>query len=306
MSTNVRIAIVVPCRDERATIVACLRSARLQEPAPACVVVVDNGSTDGSVAEARTLADLVVEDESTTIGRLRNVGVAAAGRSDVVAFLDADCVAEPGWLAAALRGLQSADVVGARTAAPTQSSWVARRWAAVEERLAGAAAYVGSANMVLRRACFDRVRGFDESLRTSEDVDLCERITAAGGRVAVVPDMRVVHHGAPQSVFSFAARQLWHASTPGWWWKASRRARLLVAVTVVWGLAGVGTVLVGLLLRAWWLPVVWAVATVVGIVLLGAAVGARRHAAADGALLALWALTHAARVRTGRAATRGA
>jgi GT2 family glycosyltransferase len=295
-----RVAVVVPCLDEHATIRACILSARRQEPPPARIVVVDNGSTDGSLAEAEALADHVVEDAGATIGRLRNVGALAAGACDILAFLDGDCTAEPGWLAAALGALKDGDVVGARTEAPSGGSWVACRWAQVEARLARTASYVGSANMAVRRDVFERVGGFDESLGTSEDVDLCERIVAAGGRVVLVPLMRVVHHGAPANLKAFARRQLWHASVPSWWWKASPRARALVAATLAWDGLGVAALFAGVVLASWWAAAGWTLTTLVAVLLLGALVGSGRHAPADGALLALWAVTHAARLRTGR------
>jgi GT2 family glycosyltransferase len=66
-----------------------------------------------------------------------------------------------------------------------------RRHPAAEER----AEWLGAGNMVVRREAFVAVNGFDESLETCEDVDLCARIAKAGWQVRAVPGMRNVHHG---------------------------------------------------------------------------------------------------------------
>src|SRR5436190_10421104 len=80
------------------------------------VVVADNGSSDGSAAVARRLArrlpSLRVVDASGRrgVGPARNAGAAAAG-GDLLAFCDADNVADRGWLGEIVRAATSADLV---------------------------------------------------------------------------------------------------------------------------------------------------------------------------------------------------
>jgi GT2 family glycosyltransferase len=302
MTVSMRIAVVIPCKDEAPTLAACLESVRTQEPAPAVIVVIDNGSTDGSLEIARARADIVLQSDASTIGRLRNLGAAAVEAvdcCDAFAFLDADCVAVAGWLNEGRCALEKADVVGARTAASHDAGWVARRWAWIERRLSPEASYVGSANMLVRGVTFNAIGGYDESLLASEDVDLCRRAEAAGGRVQVVPAMRVVHLGSPSGLRQFIARQLWHASANGWWWRMSLRGRALVALSGVW--AGSGAVAIVLARRRSesWAPAGWALGTVVGAGVLGASVGGPRDAFRDGLLLSLWSLAHGARILPG-------
>ena len=67
------------------------------------MVVVDNGSTDETPSVARSFAGSlpvdVIREETVGIPHARNAGVARC-TGDIVAFLDDDCEAEPGWLAA--------------------------------------------------------------------------------------------------------------------------------------------------------------------------------------------------------------
>jgi glycosyltransferase involved in cell wall biosynthesis len=114
-----RVGVVVPCKNEAATIERCLASLRAQEPSPERIVVVDNGSTDGSREIAARLADDVLLLTDLRIGAMRNRGAQAVGEVDVYAFVDADCELAPGWVAAALEALETADLVGRRTGTHT-------------------------------------------------------------------------------------------------------------------------------------------------------------------------------------------
>jgi len=295
-------AVVIPCRDERATLRRCISSLRAQEPPPDIVVVVDNGSTDGSLSDARAAADLVLEIHGGTIARLRNVGARATGASPFIAFVDADCEVHPGWLAAGLAALEDAELVGARVSAPADASWVARRWAAVEARLGHAGSALWSQNLLLRRDTFTRVDGFTETLATGEDVDLSRKVRETGGVVALVPGMAVTHHGFSPDLAGFVRRERWHASTPGWWSAVSPRGRMLIAGAAGWAGLGGGALLLGLRRRSGAPVTAWAGAGAAGVVALGAALGAGRNALQDGTLVALWALARVSRLRQGLAA----
>jgi glycosyltransferase involved in cell wall biosynthesis len=299
VSTGHQVAVVIPCLNEEATLGRCVASVRRQVPAPDLVVVVDDGSSDSSREIARQVADLVVERHGLTVAATRNAGVAAAGGHDVVAFIDADCEAAPGWIAAGLGGLEDADLVGARVHAPPDATWVARRWSAIELRMGRPGAPLWSANLLVRRAAFSAVGGFAEQLATGEDVDLCRRMQETGYRVAPVPAMRVVHHGFPSTLAGFVRRERWHASTAGWWWALSHRSKLLVAVAAMWGLAGIGSGVRSAARRSAAPVRRWGLLSGAGVVGAGAVSGARRHAVSDGILLATWALVRVSRLATG-------
>jgi glycosyltransferase involved in cell wall biosynthesis len=97
------ISVVIPAFNEEANIEKCLHALTAQTfPKERFeVIVVDNGSTDSTVATANrfktSLALRVVSKAGCNISGVRNHGAALA-TGEVLAFLDADCIPRPTWL----------------------------------------------------------------------------------------------------------------------------------------------------------------------------------------------------------------
>jgi GT2 family glycosyltransferase len=64
--------------------------------------------------------------------------------------------------------------------------------------------------MILTRATFEDLGGFDETLETNEDAELCRRALRAGLSTMLCPDLAVVHLGTAQTVIRFYKKQRWH------------------------------------------------------------------------------------------------
>ena len=288
--------VVVPCKDEGATIARCLAALRAQEPPVTRIVVVDNGSTDGSLEVARELADEVLEVPQGSISELRNQGAAAVAGVDAIAFVDADTEVHPGWLRAGLDALDGgAALVGSRTRASEDARWVARRWAAVEAARAHGASRVWSQHMLVQAERFTALGGFAD-VATGEDADLSIRMTAAGGRVQLVPEMVATHHGFPATFRAFVRRERWHTRAPGWLPRMSRGSQALVVAGAGW--AGLGAALGLTAVRGrpralgW-----WAAASALAVPALGSTTSRPSLAAAqDGVLLTVWTGIRVARL----------
>lgn len=293
---SLTVGVIVPCKNEAQTIELCLRALRTQEPAPQRIVVVDNGSTDGSVDIARTLADEVLEQSSGSISHLRNAGAAAVGQVDVLAFVDADCEVGPGWLAAGLTALGTADLVGSRTLASSDAGWVAARWAAIEAATAHGGSHVWSQHLLTPRVVFEALKGFDTTLPTGEDADLSARAAEAGYRVALVPEMVATHHGFPSTLRRFLRRERWHTRAPGWFSRMSTKSQGLVVAAALWEVLGVVSAVTAATGRRR-AVVAWSASSVVAVPLLGAtAARSWRYAWRDGLLLGIWASVRAMRL----------
>jgi len=184
------------------------------------VIVVDNGSTDGTdaVIRAWVAADpdrrRRVHEPVAGLSRARNRGIEVA-RGDVVLFIDDDALAPRGWVAAHLAAYaRDASVVG--VGGPVVLRWPdgRPRWLTARLEHWFSALDLGDdpvpwptphgpygTNMSVRRATLDAVGGFDlrlgrrgRSLVSSEEGDLFARVWAAGeGTVAYEPATLVLH-----------------------------------------------------------------------------------------------------------------
>lgn len=288
-----RVGIVIPCKNEAATIERCLAALRAQSVPVDRIVVVDNGSTDGSDTVAAQYAE-VLHFGGKGISTVRNTGARHLADCDVLGFVDADCEVGPGWLESGLAALEDADLVGARTRAPHDAPWVAGRWAVIEDAQQHDDSLLWSQHLLARRSTFDALGGFDETLGTNEDADLSQRVIASGGKIAHVPGMDVIHHGFAPDLRSFVRRERWHTSTPGWFGRMSPKSKALVIGCGAWALgAPVAALAAARGHKA--LPVAWVAGSAAAVPALGyVATRTPEHAVKDGILMWTWALTRAA------------
>jgi GT2 family glycosyltransferase len=209
------VSIVVLNHNGRPWLERCLGAA-VAELAPDCeLIVVDNGSNDGSadfVARTFPAVRRVVLEHNLGFAEGNNVGAKAA-RGRYVAFLNNDASPRPGWLAAlrntldgdATLGLASSLIVFMHDPAIVDSAGDGlTRWGGAFKRAhgrpvgeaAGAADVFGAcgAAFLVRRNLFERAGGFDAAFfAVYEDVDLSYRFQLSGSRCRFVPEA-VVHH----------------------------------------------------------------------------------------------------------------
>jgi glycosyltransferase involved in cell wall biosynthesis len=197
-----RVGVVVPTRNSERTLRACLESLRNQRTRPT-VVVVDNFSSDSTLAIARALAD-IVESAGPERSAQRNRGAALLGDVDVIGFVDSDMVVDEDVVEQVLSEVHSgagAVIIPEQTVG---AGWVAR------VRAFERAQYVGSSRVeaarFFTRQAFWRVGGFDEELSAGEDWDLTLRVASLG-----VPSGRtqapIFHDEAAVGFFAHCAKK---------------------------------------------------------------------------------------------------
>ncbi len=241
--TSPAVTVVIPARDRAAQLDGCLGSL-----ADTAVVVVDDGSVAPEEVRAiceRHRARLVRRSRSGGPGAARNAGLAAVD-TDLVAFLDSDCVAPPGWLQRLGRhfadpnvGAVAPRVVASRAQLREHGAvGVRERYAAARSPLdLGRApgdvgprrpvAYVPAAALVVRRVAL--AGGFDEHLRYGEDVDLVWRLREAGWIVRYDPAV-LVAHAEPSSWRGLLARRFRYGTSAA---PLSRRHPGMLAPAIV-------------------------------------------------------------------------
>lgn len=221
-----RLSAVIPTHDTRELTLRCVESLAAQGLEGLQILVVDDGSRDGT-AEALAAAHPGVEilrlEPPGGFTRAANLGLSRAG-GDVLLLLNSDTEVEPGAFAPLLAAFDRDPRLGAAGAAlhypdgsPQWSGghaptllWLfglasglppllARLpfWRRVKPvgAPAGPVDWVTGAALALRRQAWEESGGFDERFRFyGQDLELCLRLRRAGWKIEIVPEARVLHH----------------------------------------------------------------------------------------------------------------
>jgi GT2 family glycosyltransferase len=196
-----RITVIVPCAGWPDTIGACLRSLAAQVVSLSVeVLVVVNGPGQDAAPESWP---------GVTILRLPDAGPAAARNAgvrastgDVLAFTDADCVADPGWLAGAVAAMRVAApdsvIAGAITRSGARANMVSLYDSVTflrQEAYVRWSHALVTANLVVHRSVFQRVGDFDPAFNQAafEDWDWSLRAGRAGMTIRYAPCAAIDH-----------------------------------------------------------------------------------------------------------------
>jgi len=216
------VTVVVPVRDRAALLDRCLAALGGAYP----VVVVDDGSRDPAAVAAVAAghgARLVARAVCGGPAAARNTGLDHV-TTDLVAFVDSDCLPSTGWIDALAGHFADPMVasVAPRITAVAGPATAAGRYTRVAGSLdmgrePGRVApmtrlsYVPTAALVARCAALRAVArptgAFDPAMRVGEDVDLVWRLHAGGWRVRYDPSVQVGHH-EPTTWPALLARRL--------------------------------------------------------------------------------------------------
>ena len=205
------VSVIVPTRNRRSSLTRLLQKLAEQpdDSGPCEVIVVDDGSTDDTVASIShtrwPVPVRVVQQDGSGAAVARNSGARIA-TGDVLLFLDDDVEPEPGLIAAhASAHEREDDIVGlgdlpARITDRSYFGLMLRSWWA---EMQGALRTPGhrhcfndllSGHFSIARAQFERLGGFNERLRCREDYELGYRVIQAGLQMRFLPEAIAGHH----------------------------------------------------------------------------------------------------------------
>jgi GT2 family glycosyltransferase len=198
------VSVVVASYNGARTLEACLDSL-MELNYPACeVILVDDGSTDGTpeIAARCPKVRYVRHQTNQGLSAARNTGTKAA-RGEIVAFTDSDCRADEDWLYYLVGDLSNSRFagIGGHNLLPPEDSWVA---AAVMVSPGGPthvmltdrlAEHIPGCNMAFYKWALDEIGGFDPLFRKAgDDVDVCWRLQQRGYKLGFSPAGFVWHY----------------------------------------------------------------------------------------------------------------
>lgn len=181
------VSVIIPTHDRLALLMEAIGSVRAQRYAPVELIVVDDGSTDGTWERLRAEPGLrpLRIDHTGRPGAVRNAGVAVA-TGDYLAFLDSDDLWMPDKLALQMELLRERPEVPIvhsrelwlRDGHPVSQAGQRHRRSGWLFADAVRKCIVGPSTVVLHRAVLRAVGGFREDLEIAEDYELWLRVTA--------------------------------------------------------------------------------------------------------------------------------
>ncbi len=209
---NPLVSVIVPHYRQPDALRRCLKSLARQTLSASAfeVIVVDNNSRIDLTALRRAFpAFEFLQEVEQGAACARNRGVAAA-TGDILAFIDADCIADPHWLERGVAAMEGADLVGGEIIVtyqgetPTSVEAFERVFAFRQRMYIRRKQFSVTANLFAKRAAASRIGAFRNGI--SEDVDWCRRAAALGLHLAF-NDTSIVSH---------PARRTWEDLTTKW------------------------------------------------------------------------------------------
>jgi glycosyltransferase involved in cell wall biosynthesis len=197
------LSVVIPARNEEKLLERCLHALADQSDPVDEIIVVDNDSSDGTAASARSHAGVVVATEPRPgITYARNTGFNAATAA-IIARIDADTIVTRGWARAIRRAFQTDPELAGLTGPAgftrlSSGDRVVGRAAygafrAVHEAMIGSGPVMYGHNMALSQTAWTRIRDLVTTGDgvISEDLDVTLALLNTGQRIAYEPEMLV-------------------------------------------------------------------------------------------------------------------
>ena len=227
---NPTVAVIIVTWNAEKFIEPCLAALLAQAYEPLRVIVVDNGSTDGSAALVEPFAPtvrLIQNQQNLGFAGGNNVGIRQiiegtalrdASAVDIVILLNPDTVVQPGWLAAIVETFDrdpSIGIVGCKALYPDgetiqhaggqiKPDGSSMHWGQGEKDVGQFDEfvdrdYVTGAAMAIQRRVLDRLGPLDAGYHPAfyEETDYCFRTRRAGFRVVYQPRAILLHHESP-------------------------------------------------------------------------------------------------------------
>jgi len=197
---SITISVVIPVYNSSEYIARTIESVLAQTHKPDEIIVVDNNSTDGTIEIIKQYpVTLLQENEVRSSYAARNKGIDHA-RSEIIAFIDADCIAADNWLKEGVTALQSgsADLAGGKVEffftgrKTTAQIWDSLAYLNVKSNIEKESS-APTANLFVKSAVFEKIGDFDQNVRSGGDFLWTKKAVDSGYSLKYAPKAIVKH-----------------------------------------------------------------------------------------------------------------
>jgi cellulose synthase/poly-beta-1,6-N-acetylglucosamine synthase-like glycosyltransferase len=215
--THPKVSIIIPAYNEEKTIEVCIQSLLgLTYPKNRYeILIVDNNSTDDTPQIIQKYEVLYLREKNQSPAAARNLGIKKA-KGEIIAFIDADCVADKNWLINLIKGFNTNTKiagVGGKIRVFRPSNMIEKfgnlhlyNQNKFVKGTEGQLPFLASGNCAYKTGILKKVGLFDTSFITSEDNDLGWRVHFLGYQLAYAPKA-IVYHQMPKTLFLVLKRQ---------------------------------------------------------------------------------------------------
>jgi len=216
-----KVSLYIPCYNAQRYLQECLEGILRQTYKIDEILLIDDGSTDATLAIARDYpVKIISHGENKGLASSRNTAFRQS-RNEFIAALDADCLAHPGWLEELMRCLANKDIVASggmllekNNASPGDRWRCAHMNQSWGQDMLYDPPFLYGNNSVFRKSAVMRAGFYNQGFKTNyEDIDLSEKIYKLGFRMVYEPGAVVEHlrRDTVGSVFrSFWIRQCYY------------------------------------------------------------------------------------------------
>jgi glycosyltransferase involved in cell wall biosynthesis len=205
-----KVSVVIITRNEEKYIKDLLDSLVTQTVVPYEIIIVDAESTDNTqpiIRQYMKRYDFVkLFVEKGTRGEGRNFGAYKA-KGDIIAFIDADCIANAFWVQGLIEGLKKADVVAGQSVRLGYHAFSDLERVGIIHN--GMDVTYPSCNLAYSTKVFKNINGFDPAFKEAEEVDLNFRAVDSGYKLIYYPQA-IVYHRVRETIRGFIKQSFWY------------------------------------------------------------------------------------------------
>jgi len=208
------VSFVIPCYNDVEILPRCLQSIRKQCYQNIEIIVVDNGSVDGSIDVAERLADRVLHVDGP-LGRVRQKGFEETNGEIIGSFDSDNILPHKKWLSQAVQYFNYhesvANVWPKNTAPPNSPPFSRIYWGLweeiIEDRVSDSRGVFGGGTSLFRRSALMDVGGIDETIHWGEDFNLATKLKNSGYSVVYITDPIYHKTDMGESIRQFIKKQ---------------------------------------------------------------------------------------------------